>query len=241
MRFANNHAATTGKSKKSRKALRRQGSFSSTSNTSATSSYALPTKAELVETLVEVAKEEPKVMDAIVDHLTLQDALATSAAPAADDGQVATEAQEEAAARHQRVASIVDPVALENIAYGVDCGMDDGALDELIDLLNHDDTILEEDIQDILDMAAEGSEVPPTIAINFGATTEPAQVSSSSHNHVDAALTSFRYDAPVAITSGVEADVAVSQAEFAAQHHSREFSDGLFSVMREPILDGDWR
>lgn len=128
-----------------------------------------------MKNLVEVAKEEPKVLDAIVDHLTHQDALATVHAETVES---TPEAQEAAAAHHQRVASVVDPVALENIAYAVDCNTDDAALDELISLLNHDDTIAEEDIQEMLDMAAAevSDEVPPTVTINMA----PISASSSS-------------------------------------------------------------
>lgn len=233
LRFANNHNAAGGagkatKSKRSRKALKRQGSFSSTSATSGTSSAitAPPSKAEMVKNLVEVAKEEPKVMDAIVDHLTLQDALATGPV----DGAAAAPGSMEAVAaadHHRRVASIVDPVALENIAYAVDTNKaDDAALDELISLLNHDDTIQEEDIQDLLDLA-DDQEVPPTIAIvplgePAGSAAVPAVAASASLEEILL---------PDSNLSGV------------VPARTRNFSvdDDVWSVMKEPILDLDYQ
>jgi hypothetical protein len=243
LRFANNHNATTKatKSKRSRKALKRQGSFSSTSATSGTSSaIAPPSKAEMVKNLVEVAIEEPKVMDAIVDHLTLQDALATLPT---DGVPSAAGFQEAAAAHHRRVASIVDPVALENIAYAVDTNKaDDAALDELISLLNHDDTIQEEDIQDLLDLA-DDQEVPPTIAImaSFGGTGDADSMASFGGTGDAAAVPA------VAASSSLEEmllpDSAFSAFSDLAPAHARKSSadDDIWSVMKEPILDLDYQ
>lgn len=229
LRFANNHAAS-GKTKKPRKALRRQGSFGSASNASNASSYALPTKAELVKNLVEVAVEEPKVMGALVDHLTLQDALAASVP---SDAAATPEAKEAAKARHERVASLVDPLALENIAYAVDCKTDDAALDELIDLLNHDDTIQEEDIQDILDMAAD-AEVPTTITLGDAVADAPVSASKE-----DMAMESSGYDQ---FDVNTEPEIPPRKDEYAAKHqnHNRQTSDGIWSVMNEPLMDGEW-
>ncbi|CAB9515312.1 expressed unknown protein [Seminavis robusta] len=213
LRFANSNAPKGSKGKKVRKGLRRQGSFSSCSATTAsTSAAAKRTKAELVASVVEVVKEEPKVWDSLVDHLTSTE----------------EPTPEEAGSRHhQRVASLVDPVALENIAYAVESNNnDDAALDDLITLLNDENIITEETLQDVLDMAAfDQEEVPPTVSISLSPDSSagmppPAPVGSgASHSS----------------TNSVNAE---------KQQHVRGFSvdDDAWSVMKEPLMDfDDWR
>jgi hypothetical protein len=170
LRFANHHTVAsvnvkaTTKSKKSKKGtgIVRQGSFSSSSATSSSTvaaGDAKPSKAELVAELVEVAKDEPKVWDSLVDRLAHQDVRSGSGGPTPDD----------VASRHQRMASLADPVALENIAYAMESNTEDAALDDLINLLNNDEFVTEEDLQDVLDMAsaeADKTEVPPTVSIS---------------------------------------------------------------------------
>jgi len=195
---------TSSSTQRKRTVVRRQGSFSSsststttaaaslttaasptevaaatiTTNTSTTAPAHPPTKAELVASLVEVAKEEPKVWDHVVDHLTLAHNQETAAAAAAANGCGGAGAGSEMAPtglegnnyhqypyihqqhqnnhhhHHQRQLSCADPVALENIAYAMDTNTEDAALDELMHYLDNDAT--EEFIQDVLDQVAEG-------------------------------------------------------------------------------------
>jgi hypothetical protein len=174
LRFANSHTVTNAKAstktKKSKKAtgLTRQGSFSSSSATSSSSTAVKPSKAELVAELVEVAKDEPKVWDSLVDRLAHQDARAGEPTP------------DQVTSRHNRMASLADPVALENIAYAMESNTEDAALDDLINMLNDDECVTEEDLQDVLDRAAaeaDKTEVPPTVSISRGIT--PMRCASS--------------------------------------------------------------
>lgn len=141
------------------------GGGSSTSHHRRSSSVS---KADLVASLVEVAKEEPQVWDSVVDHLTHQQQY-TSGETASNllqyhhhDG-----AQPDEAISSEYATGFSDPVALENIAYAVESKTDDDALDELIHMLNNDAT--EEFIQDVLDQANVNLEpqVPPSVTVNI--------------------------------------------------------------------------
>ena len=164
--------------------LQRSGSYGSSTNSSgaSTSSASLharapsATKAELVASLVEVAKEEPKVWNSVVDHLTHQH---HHHATAGEEGSALVHhnhhhhhhAQYPEAVGSEYQTGFADPVALENIAYAVESKTDDEALDELIHMLNNDAT--EEYIQDVLDQAALSHEapVPPSVTVNISATS----------------------------------------------------------------------
>lgn len=225
LRFANNHLSSN-KGKKSRKATpKRQGSFSSSSATSGTTATTAPTpsKAELVASLVEVAKDEPKVWDSLVDHLT-HDALATVPVTTGSGAEMASDTH------NQRVVCIVDPVALENIAYAVESNTDDAALDDLVALLNNDDIVTEEAIQDVLTMAAMESsnntpdEIPPTVTINVSP-------GSMNQTEVTAAFATLL----------VDSNSAFAESSTSAMHHF-SMDDDMWSIMKEPILeDLDWQ
>jgi hypothetical protein len=224
LRFANHHTVTNAKgstkksSKKATGGLVRQSSFSSSSATSSSSTAAdtKPSKAELVAELVEVAKEEPKVWDSLVDRLAHQEAALASRTTGTShhiNGFGTT--PDHVASRHNRMASLADPVALENIAYAMESNTEDAALDDLIILLNDDECVTEEDLQDVLDMAAaevdKTQEVPPTVSISVMGKRPPPGTLMMMRSRSSSVNLSSR--------SGTE--------------------DDMWSVMNEPLLEID--
>jgi len=246
LRFANNNQPKTIKKKSKKALLKRQGSFSSVEGDDSESSIAgaaenAAAKADLVASLVEVAKEEPKVWNSVVDHLTLQDVLTSVPDSATSNGHDYSDQDVEEAMAHQAVANaITDPLALENIAYAVDTKTDDAALDELITLLNNDE-IDTEDVQDILAMAhgTSGVEVAP-----------PSVTFAVKHTeHVQADPTTSSEMMPPLVPAATYPVVAQhhrrrsSAGSIMWQMHKRGLSadDDMWSVMQEPLLDLDWR
>lgn len=298
LRFANNHQPSSSRKKTITKQPRvnrqspplhhhhhrRQGSFSSSSigsgaysasaSTAASTNAShvrvpTATKAELVASLVEVAKEEPKVWDSVVDHLTHQQQhhhQCHSGDPAVggvpgDATNVANHhhlpsADEIGSSSHDDCyqTGFADPVALENIAYAVDTKTDDEALDELIHMLNNDAT--EEYIQDVLDQAAmsHAPQVPPSVTVNISVEQprEPYSLYSSTATADPAFSYSGHYSASPATTNNNN-NLATQQQQPHAHKHKRIYSvdDDMWSVMKEPlplledldtITDGDeWR
>lgn len=240
LRFANreilpkpNNKTSSSRSSSSRSHLKRTGSMrsseqeeesasldsvaSSTSSISSrdeddhSSSYqrkpaAKKSKAELAASIVEASKLEPKIWDSLVGHI--QNALAPA------DG---CSSGEEAAPSPALVQSITDPVAWENIAYAVDTGANDAALDDLISMLN-DELVSEEQLQEVLGISDDhpllvSAESPPSAA------AVAAVAAPSRHNKGHSRQFSLHFDT--------------------RPNHGRMMSadDDMWSVMREPVFD----